>query len=59
MSDLDKSLIDVSHECIESAIQSTIAFDRVGALDGSEYRDYISTRTGRLNLTNIVGTLHA
>ncbi|KAH8707148.1 hypothetical protein GQ44DRAFT_777442 [Phaeosphaeriaceae sp. PMI808] len=46
-------------QCIESAIQSTVAFDRVGATLDSEYRDYQSTRTKRLVVTNIVGILHA
>ncbi|KAF2687795.1 hypothetical protein K458DRAFT_170339 [Lentithecium fluviatile CBS 122367] len=47
------------HECIESAIQSTIAFDRIGADPASGYFGFTSKRRGRLILTNIVGTLHA
>jgi len=46
-------------ECIQSAIQSTIAFDRVNAVAGEPYTDYRSQRRGRLILTNIFGTLHA
>ncbi|PVH90302.1 hypothetical protein DM02DRAFT_636921, partial [Periconia macrospinosa] len=52
-------LIELSHQCIEAAIQSTIAFDRVGAAPDSPYEDYVSTRKGRLIVTNILGTLHA
>ncbi|PVH90746.1 hypothetical protein DM02DRAFT_547200 [Periconia macrospinosa] len=52
-------LIELSHQCIEAAIQSTIAFDRVGAAPDSPYHDYVSTRKGRLIVTNILGTLHA
>ncbi|KAF2634067.1 hypothetical protein P280DRAFT_37287 [Massarina eburnea CBS 473.64] len=55
----DGDLIRHSHHCIMSAIQSTIAFDRVGADPDSPYENYVSTRRGRLILTNIVGTLHA
>jgi len=55
----DAGNIQLVHECIESAIRSTIAFDRVGAPEGSEYRPYKSQRVGRLILTNIFGTLHA
>lgn len=52
-------LSDLAYQCVEAAIQSTIAFDRVGAPPDSPYNDYISTRTGRLIVTNIFGTLHA
>jgi hypothetical protein len=45
--------------CISSAVQSTIAFDRVGAPENSPYVDYQSTRTHRLIVTNIFGTVHA
>jgi hypothetical protein len=45
--------------CINAAIRSTIAFDRVGAPENSPYARYESTRTQRLVLTNIVGTMHA
>jgi hypothetical protein len=55
----DVTLLELVHECIESAIRSTIAFDRVGASPNSDYRGYISERCGRLILTNIFGTLHA
>jgi hypothetical protein len=49
----------VACQCIESAIQSTIAFDRVGAPENSPYEGYKATRKTRLVLTNIFGTLHA
>ena len=55
----EEMLLDASHDCVQAAIQSTIAFDRVGADPNSEYRDFVSTRKRRLILTNIVGTLHA
>jgi hypothetical protein len=55
----ENALLDLVHECIESAIRSTIAFDRVGASPNSSYYDYRSERHGRLILTNIFGTLHA
>lgn len=45
--------------CIEAAIQSTIAFDNVGAKDASAYRRYIDISKKRLLVTNIFGTLHA
>jgi hypothetical protein len=48
-----------AHQCITGAIQSTIAFDRVGAEPGSPYEGYRPTRTRRLILTNIFGTMHA
>jgi hypothetical protein len=57
--DLNAGNIKLVHECIESAIRSTIAFDRVGAEQNSLYQHYISRREGRLILTNIFGTLHA
>jgi hypothetical protein len=54
-----RAIVEVACQCIDAAIQSTIAFDRVGAKEGSAYNDYKSTRRGRLVLTNIFGTLHA
>lgn len=54
-----RNIIKVACQCIDSAIRSTIAFDRVGAMPGSEYKNYESTRTKRLVVTNIFGTLHA
>ncbi|KAF2819543.1 C6 zinc finger domain-containing protein [Ophiobolus disseminans] len=59
LSETQEKIVEVACQCIESAIQSTIAFDRVGAPDDSPYEDYRSTRTTRLVLTNIFGTLHA
>jgi hypothetical protein len=56
---MDRNTLSLAHECIESAIRSTIAFDRVGAPERSEYTDFQSQRQGRLILTNIFGTLHA
>ena len=52
-------LVNNAHRCIECAIWSTIAFDRVGADPDSPYENFRSTRTKRLNVTNIFGTLHA
>jgi hypothetical protein len=54
-----KQMVKFSCMCIHAAIQSTIAFDRVGAPDNSPYAGYKSTRTQRLILTNIFGTMHA
>lgn len=59
LSEGQRRVIGVACQCIESAIRSTIAFDRVGALPNSPYTDFKSTRTRRLVLTNIFGTLHA
>jgi hypothetical protein len=59
LSETQEKIVQVACQCIESAIQSTIAFDRVGAAEGSPYEGYESTRTNRLVLTNIFGTLHA
>ena len=59
LSEDQRKIIKVACQCIDSAIQSTIAFDRVGALPDSDYKDYKSTRTCRLVVTNIFGTLHA
>jgi hypothetical protein len=55
-----RKIIEVSCKCIYAAIQSTIAFDRIGAVEDSAYdENFVSTRTKRLVLTNIFGTLHA
>ncbi|KAJ4375239.1 hypothetical protein N0V83_002325 [Neocucurbitaria cava] len=59
LSEDQRKIIKVACQCIDSAIQSTIAFDRVGASATSPYRDFKSTRTCRLVVTNIFGTLHA
>lgn len=63
------SIMDITHEdekalrlvqdCVMSAIQSTIAFDRVGADEHEPYECYISQRKSRLIVPNIFGTLHA
>ncbi|KAF2478121.1 uncharacterized protein BDR25DRAFT_8237 [Lindgomyces ingoldianus] len=52
-------ILDAAFQCIRSAIQSTIAFDRVGALPEEPYERYKDTAKHRLILTNIFGTLHA
>ncbi|KAF1352956.1 hypothetical protein EJ07DRAFT_168669 [Lizonia empirigonia] len=55
-----RSIIGVAAKCINAAIQSTIAFDRVGAAPGSKYVKFdASARTRRLVVTNIFGTMHA
>ncbi|KAF2844439.1 hypothetical protein T440DRAFT_326547 [Plenodomus tracheiphilus IPT5] len=54
-----RNIVDIGCQCIDAAIRSTVAFDRVGDLSSSEYKNYISTRTVRLKVTNIFGTLHA
>ncbi|KAJ4303234.1 hypothetical protein N0V90_002127 [Kalmusia sp. IMI 367209] len=67
--DTHRDLMDLSFEsqqylrialsCIESAIQSTIAFDRIGAHEADPYTPYVSQRRSRLIVPNIFGTLHA
>ena len=59
LTDDQRDIIKVACQCIDSAIRSTIAFDRVGAAANSSYEGFISTRTKRLLVTNIFGTLHA
>ncbi|KAF2272121.1 uncharacterized protein EI97DRAFT_234236 [Westerdykella ornata] len=54
-----KSIVEVARLCVESAIQSTIAFDRVGHQPNDVYRKYVDTPKGRLIVTNIFGTMHA
>ncbi|KAI8938994.1 hypothetical protein NX059_004838 [Plenodomus lindquistii] len=54
-----QKIIEIACKCIESAVRSTIAFDRVGAEPDSAYTGYQSKRTKRLIVTNIFGTLHA
>ncbi|KAL6707813.1 hypothetical protein ACN47E_003713 [Coniothyrium glycines] len=54
-----QDIINIACRGIDSAIRSTVAFDRVGADPTSPYNDYRSTRTKRLVVTNIFGTLHA
>ncbi|KAF2268499.1 hypothetical protein CC78DRAFT_372218 [Lojkania enalia] len=53
------SVLTVAFQCIESAIRSTIAFDRVYEPPDKEYKPYESTPERRPILTNIFGTLHA
>lgn len=60
MSEDQKTIIVVADKCINAAIQSTIAFDRVGAAPDSKYVKFDATaRTRRLIVTNIFGTMHA
>ncbi|XPS74110.1 hypothetical protein M3J09_006235 [Ascochyta lentis] len=60
LSDDQRSIIGVAVKCINAAIQSTIAFDRVGATPGSKYVKFdANARTRRLVVTNIFGTMHA
>lgn len=59
LSNDQREMINLASICIQAAIQSTIAFDRIGAEEGSAYEGYISTRKERLVLTNIFGTMHA
>lgn len=55
----DRKALTIVESCIKSAIQSTIAFDRVGASEHEPYNRYISQRKTRLIVPNIFGTLHA
>ncbi|KAF2012228.1 hypothetical protein BU24DRAFT_412742 [Aaosphaeria arxii CBS 175.79] len=52
-------ILKVAGECVQSAMRSTIAFDRVGADPNTPYNEYYDTPKRRLILTNIFGTLHA
>jgi hypothetical protein len=52
-------IVTFANQCIESTIQSTIAFDRVSAPENRLYEGYKSTCTTRLILPNLFGTLHA
>ncbi|OWY50690.1 c6 zinc finger-like protein [Alternaria alternata] len=54
-----RKIIIIACRCINAAIQSTIAFDRVGEEPGSQYHYFQPTRRKRLIVTNIFGTLHA
>ena len=54
-----QGIIWIAAKCVNSAIQSTIAFDRVGAPPDSPYQKFKCTRTRRLVVTNIFGTMHA
>jgi hypothetical protein len=51
--------IRFTSNCIHATIQSTNAFDRIGAPDDSPYVKYQSTRKRSLVLSNIFATLHA
>ncbi|KAJ6192794.1 hypothetical protein J3E72DRAFT_443075 [Bipolaris maydis] len=59
LSEDQQKIIKVACQCINSAIHSTIAFDRVGEEPGSKYQYFTPTRKKRLVVTNIFGTLHA
>ncbi|KAF2730089.1 hypothetical protein EJ04DRAFT_445911 [Polyplosphaeria fusca] len=54
-----QNLLQVAIQCINSAIQSTIAFDRVGMAEDAPYTPYETITPKRLIVTNIFGTLHA
>jgi hypothetical protein len=54
-----QQVLKIVETCVESAINSTIAFDRVGARPDSTYRWYEDIAPQRLIVTNIFGTLHA
>ncbi|KAF9728474.1 hypothetical protein PMIN04_010457 [Paraphaeosphaeria minitans] len=49
----------IANQCIDAAIRSTVAFDRIGAPNDRPYERYEMQRTSRLVVTNIFGTLHA
>lgn len=55
----DVKALEIVQECVRSAIQSTVAFDRIGADKNTPYRNYESQRRSRLIVPNIFGTLHA
>ncbi|KAL5407815.1 hypothetical protein PMIN04_011602 [Paraphaeosphaeria minitans] len=55
----DEQALQIVQKCVESAIQSTIAFDRIGADENTPYRNYESQRRSRLIVPNVFGTLHA
>ncbi|KAF2022647.1 hypothetical protein EK21DRAFT_119535 [Setomelanomma holmii] len=59
LTDGQRNITEVASQCIDSAIRSTVAFDRVDAPDDSPYEGYERTSPTRLIVTNIVGTLHA
>jgi hypothetical protein len=59
LSNDQRKVIKVWCQCTDSAIRSTIAFDRVGASENSSYKGYKSKRRRRLVITNIFSTLHA
>jgi hypothetical protein len=59
LSEDQHKIIKICCQCINAAIRSTIAFDRVGEEAGSQYQYFQPTRKKRLILTNIFGTLHA
>jgi hypothetical protein len=59
LSNDQKTMMNLACICIDSAVQNTIAFDRVGAPEDSPYENYKSTRANRLIVTNIFGTVHA
>jgi hypothetical protein len=59
LSEDQQNIIKHACQCIDSAIRSTIAFDRVGEEPGRNYQYFTPTRKKRLVVTNIFGTLHA
>ncbi|KAI4633961.1 uncharacterized protein J4E87_001130 [Alternaria ethzedia] len=59
LSEDQHKIIKIACQCIDAAIRSTIAFDRVGEEPGSTYHYFTPTRKKRLIVTNVFGTLHA
>ncbi|KAI4640122.1 hypothetical protein J4E93_008922 [Alternaria ventricosa] len=59
LSEDQHKIIKIACQCIDAAIRSTIAFDRVGEEPGSTYQYFQPTRKKRLIVTNVFGTLHA
>jgi hypothetical protein len=59
LSNDEKTMMNPACICIDSAVQSTIAFDRVDAPEDSPYKNYKSMRAHWLIVTNILGTVHA
>jgi len=59
LSEDQHNIIKIACQCIDAAIRSTIAFDRVGEEPGSTYEYFQPTRKKRLFVTNVFGTLHA
>lgn len=52
-------VLKVAGQCIDSAIRSTIAFDRVGADPKTPYHQFNEIPKERFIVTNIFGTMHA
>jgi hypothetical protein len=59
MSPDQRRLFEASKICVNAAIQSTIAFDRVGMDPGIPWKIGSAYIPERFIVTNIFGTLHA